>query len=236
MLLTDLDGTVLLPSEAELAAGANASDPSTAWLGCIVAEGALMDGTVVAVASNVATAEECCRACRANATCNVWNYCARAGGCRCGAAPCAWEEGIRGAAARWHVFLPVAQHCSIQGASLAPTSPPTATLPTLPPGASQSVWTRVSVSAGRAHCLGPPRLVWPLRFQSCSLPTPCILEVLVCCADMRAACLFSQASCGTRTWLTRLLAGAPPCLADGPQALNCVTVRLDSQWRVSRCV
>ena len=82
MLLMESDGTVLLPTDAELAAAANASDPDTAWLGCIIAEGALIDGSVVAVASGVATAEECCRACRANSTCNVWNYCAQPGGCR----------------------------------------------------------------------------------------------------------------------------------------------------------
>ena len=94
------DGTVLVPTDAELAAAANASDPSTAWLGCIVAEGALIDGSVVAVASGVATAEECCRACRANSTCNVWNYCAQPGGCRCAVQP-----GRAGWAQLWDVRM-----------------------------------------------------------------------------------------------------------------------------------
>ncbi|KAI7843034.1 hypothetical protein COHA_003366 [Chlorella ohadii] len=80
-MLMAADGVVLEPSEADLAAAANASDPSTAWLGCIMAEGALMDGSVVAVADGVATAEDCCRACRANSKCNVWNHCSQQGGC-----------------------------------------------------------------------------------------------------------------------------------------------------------
>ena len=81
-LLMASDGIVLEPSEADLAAAAMASDPSTAWLGCIVAEGALMDGSVVAVVDGVATAEDCCRACRADSKCNVWNFCSQQGGCR----------------------------------------------------------------------------------------------------------------------------------------------------------
>jgi hypothetical protein len=80
-LLMATDGVVLEPTAAELAAAANASDPSTAWLGCIVAEGTLMGGTVLAVESGVTTAEGCCRTCRANSMCNVWNFCSRPGGC-----------------------------------------------------------------------------------------------------------------------------------------------------------
>lgn len=49
---------------------------STLWLGCIVADNALMSGTVLRVLGDVATAEACCRACRAaSPECNVWNWC-----------------------------------------------------------------------------------------------------------------------------------------------------------------
>lgn len=91
-MLMASDGVVLEPSQADLAAAANASDPSTAWLGCIVAEGALMDGSVVAVADGVATAEDCCRACRANSKCNVWNHCSQQGGCRWVARPGSYQR------------------------------------------------------------------------------------------------------------------------------------------------
>lgn len=65
------DGTVVVPDQAELEAAAAGPSPSTAWLGCILADGALMDGDVVAVLDGQPTAEACCRACRANQRCNV---------------------------------------------------------------------------------------------------------------------------------------------------------------------
>ena len=80
--------TVVAPDEAELeaaySAGADLSN-STAWLGCIVAERALMGGDVLEVLDGVGSAEACCRECRArdDDSCNVFNYCAQPQGCRC---------------------------------------------------------------------------------------------------------------------------------------------------------
>lgn len=82
------EAAVTLPSPAELQAAADSIGDewanSTAWLGCIVADGALMAGDAVAELHGLATAEECCRACRGmGGQCNAWTFCARAEGCRC---------------------------------------------------------------------------------------------------------------------------------------------------------
>lgn len=56
-------------------------------MGCIYAEGALLDGNVVETLDGVESAEACCRACRAldSSVCGMWNYCGKADGCRCDA-------------------------------------------------------------------------------------------------------------------------------------------------------
>lgn len=78
---------VLLPAN-ELAAAVDevTADPrnSTAWLGCVVALGALLSGDVAEVLDGVESAEACCRACRAVGLqqCNVFNYCSGPAGCR----------------------------------------------------------------------------------------------------------------------------------------------------------
>lgn len=59
------------------------ADNSTEWLGCMVGDvPALVDGTIVTTVSGLASAEACCRACRADVRCNVWNYCPGPEGCR----------------------------------------------------------------------------------------------------------------------------------------------------------
>lgn len=88
---------MIVPSDADLlaqAAEAGSSDPanSTTWLGCIIANQTLMDGTVVDVVDGVEGAEECCRLCRetSGGACNAWNFCAGPITCRwppCSAAP-----------------------------------------------------------------------------------------------------------------------------------------------------
>lgn len=79
--------TVVLPDNLQTSSlrGAELAN-STEWLGCIVAANALMEGTPVAVLDGIASAEQCCRACREwpDGACNVYNYCAgsQPGGCR----------------------------------------------------------------------------------------------------------------------------------------------------------
>lgn len=89
------EASLILPdATADLAptSGAEQLSNSTAWLGCIVAPGSLMAGARVELLSDVASAEECCRACREwpDSACNVWNACLQPGGCRCA---CAGQPG-----------------------------------------------------------------------------------------------------------------------------------------------
>ena len=82
------EADVILPPADELATAAVEAtlDPrnSTAWLGCVVATGALLAGTVAEVLDAVESAEECCRACRdlGLQQCNVFNWCGHPEGCR----------------------------------------------------------------------------------------------------------------------------------------------------------
>lgn len=80
---------MILPEDtiASLASGNGAElANSTVWLGCIVAQNAVMQGSVVAVLDGMETAEQCCRACREwpDSECNVFNFCSETSGCRCG--------------------------------------------------------------------------------------------------------------------------------------------------------
>jgi hypothetical protein len=79
---------VQLP-EGQLSPNGLAVSKDNPWLGCMTADGALMDGKVVALRDGVASPEDCCRLCRGledagGGVCNVWNYCSREGGCRWG--------------------------------------------------------------------------------------------------------------------------------------------------------
>lgn len=67
---------------------------NSTYLGCLLGDDAVMDGIVLGTLSDVPTAEECCRRCRAwladsggkGMQCNVWNYCNTTRGpegCRC---------------------------------------------------------------------------------------------------------------------------------------------------------
>ncbi|PRW59527.1 Serine threonine- kinase CTR1 [Chlorella sorokiniana] len=78
--------TVLLPDDASASlASVNGAElaNSSVWLGCIVAQNALMEGSVVAVLDSTESAEQCCRACREwpDGECNVFNFCSEAAGC-----------------------------------------------------------------------------------------------------------------------------------------------------------
>lgn len=56
----------------------NGTQPNaTAWQGCIFVRDAVMSGHLVNTLDGVASAEDCCRACRAanDTVCNVWNWC-----------------------------------------------------------------------------------------------------------------------------------------------------------------
>lgn len=82
------DANVTVPSSEDLLAASAvehvATLNSTLWLGCIVADASAMAGEVVGLADGVPAAEDCCRACRdMGERCNAWNWCPRAGGCRC---------------------------------------------------------------------------------------------------------------------------------------------------------
>lgn len=87
--------TVILPDDipASLASvnGAELAN-STVWLGCIVAQNAVMQGSLVVVLDGMDTAEQCCRACREwpDGECNVFNYCSEPSGCRCGVGGVRW--------------------------------------------------------------------------------------------------------------------------------------------------
>ena len=95
------EARVDVPPPAELAA-ANYSTAGQPWLGCILADAALMGGEVVGLLEGAASADACCRACRQRAGCNTWNHCGLPGGCRC-VGPAGWQgcrAGQQRAAAR----------------------------------------------------------------------------------------------------------------------------------------
>ncbi|KAL4445436.1 hypothetical protein ABPG77_011261 [Micractinium sp. CCAP 211/92] len=78
--LTAEEGRILPPSpeaaaEAEAAAPGHNFTEDRNWLGCIVADHALMAGAVVGVLDGVPSAEACCQLSRARADSNVWNWC-----------------------------------------------------------------------------------------------------------------------------------------------------------------
>jgi len=78
MLLPDDASANLAPSSsAELS-------NSSVWLGCIVAQAAVMEGSLVAVLDGIENAEQCCRRCREwpDGECNVFNFCPATEGCR----------------------------------------------------------------------------------------------------------------------------------------------------------
>ncbi len=70
------EGTVVVPPTEEQA-GDGAQPSATAWQGCIVVRDAVADGKVVTTMDGVASAEDCCRACKAanDTVCNAWNWC-----------------------------------------------------------------------------------------------------------------------------------------------------------------
>ncbi|PRW45625.1 hypothetical protein C2E21_6054 [Chlorella sorokiniana] len=77
------DGVVLLPAEVEPGSGA-AADGSTGnqtYYGCIVANNVLLSGVPVTVLDGAATAEACCRMCRSNTQCQLFQYCDLPAGC-----------------------------------------------------------------------------------------------------------------------------------------------------------
>ena len=81
------EGNFTLPIAAELAAATseasqNASEPARPWLGCFSGNGLLMAGNVVGVVDGVPNPDACCRACRKDATCNVWTFCQEPAGCK----------------------------------------------------------------------------------------------------------------------------------------------------------
>ncbi|PSC73227.1 serine threonine-kinase [Micractinium conductrix] len=79
-LMASDNATVVLPPVEQLPADATEIS-NTTWLGCIITPNALMAGDVVEVVSGVATAEECCKRCRGDMRCNLFNYCKQPGGC-----------------------------------------------------------------------------------------------------------------------------------------------------------
>jgi hypothetical protein len=77
------DGSVLLPAEGEPGSG-SAVDGSTGnqtYYGCIVADNVLLSGVLVTVLDGATTAEACCRMCRSNAQCQLFQYCDLPAGC-----------------------------------------------------------------------------------------------------------------------------------------------------------
>lgn len=78
------EGSYTLPSSEELAAataGAQGNASARPHLGCFIGPGLLMAGTPVGVIDGMADAGACCRACREDATCNVWTFCPGPSGC-----------------------------------------------------------------------------------------------------------------------------------------------------------
>lgn len=75
--LTTAEGTVVLPTDAELAAADASLSNATTWKGCIWGNNVVYEGQVLSVLEGFESAEACCRACKADASslCNVWNWC-----------------------------------------------------------------------------------------------------------------------------------------------------------------
>ncbi|KAI7842434.1 hypothetical protein COHA_004073 [Chlorella ohadii] len=77
------DGTVLLAAE-DATSGSAAADGGSAnqtYYGCIVANNVLLSGNPVAVLDGAASPEACCRMCRSNSQCHLFQYCDRPAGC-----------------------------------------------------------------------------------------------------------------------------------------------------------
>ena len=84
-----VDGTVVLPPPGNTSAG-NATAPGGAgggnatqleYLGCIIANNTLLSGTPLETRGGVDSAEACCRACRADARCQLFQFCDQPQGC-----------------------------------------------------------------------------------------------------------------------------------------------------------
>lgn len=75
------DGLVLLPEEGAPSGGAAAGSANQTYYGCIVADNVLLSGSPVTVLDGAATAEACCRMCRNNSQCQIFQYCDRPAGC-----------------------------------------------------------------------------------------------------------------------------------------------------------
>lgn len=80
------DGEVLEAPAAQLPPAGLPTGSNTTWLGCIVADNALMAGSIVDTLDGLPSAEDCCRACRNNTGCNLYKC---AGAC-CHVVP-AWS-------------------------------------------------------------------------------------------------------------------------------------------------
>ena len=164
------EATIVLPSAAAAAAAAPAPAPgaaqalisnSTAWLGCIIAPGALMAGQPVELLSDVASAEECCRACRERAdVANVFNYCGDASGCRCVCHD--GHNARRGAAAAGRARLRAAHATALLAPSTQPGYPP---CPKCVPCSYVDRRTNVTLQQGdcelRFQALVEPAYGWP---------------------------------------------------------------------------
>ena len=78
--LRPADATVLVAEGAEAwadtaTAPVLSTNGSSAYLGCIVADGVVMGGAEVATLASLPTAEDCCRACHVEEGCNAWTWC-----------------------------------------------------------------------------------------------------------------------------------------------------------------
>lgn len=78
VVVMNSEGTVVVPStqDGEAAGGGGGAQPNaTDWQGCILVEDAVADGKVAATLDGVPSTEDCCRACKVESSCNVWNWC-----------------------------------------------------------------------------------------------------------------------------------------------------------------
>ncbi|KAL4421641.1 hypothetical protein ABPG75_010932 [Micractinium tetrahymenae] len=89
VVVVNSEGTVVVPPADSQAGGGNGTQAvGPPYQGCILVKDAVADGEVAATLDGVASAEDCCRACRArnDTVCNVWNWCPadQGGGCTAG--------------------------------------------------------------------------------------------------------------------------------------------------------
>lgn len=148
-MLAASEGAVIEANASELAVAA-AAPSNTSWLGCIFANNTIMAGAVVGRVEGLPSPEACCRACRADAGCDVWTFCGQPGGCSFVREPrrvelqegeCEW--GRRGALASdvWLLSPPLAAACSCL--PVCPNPPPA-----LPLAAGELRFNSIATAAG----------------------------------------------------------------------------------------